>query len=65
MAHELQLLGTHGMAAHAYPQMLGLIAAGRLDPARLVTKRITLDEAPEALAAMGTSSPRGVTIIEP
>ena len=35
MAHELQLLGSHGMAAHAYPRMLGLIAAGRLDPARL------------------------------
>ena len=65
MAHELQLLGSHGMAAHAYPQMLGLIAAGRLDPARLVTKRIPLDEAPEALVALGDSSPRGVTIIEP
>ena len=65
MAHELQLLGSHGMAAHAYPQMLGLIAAGRLDPGRLVTKRISLDEAPEALAALGDSSPRGVTIIEP
>jgi alcohol dehydrogenase len=65
MAHELQLLGTHGMAAHAYPQMLGLIAAGRLDPGRLITSRIGLDAAPAALAALGTSSPRGVTIIEP
>ena len=65
MAHELQLLGTHGMAAHAYPEMLGLIAAGRLDPGRLVTSRIPLDEAPAALEAMGSSSPRGVTIIEP
>jgi alcohol dehydrogenase len=65
MAHELQLLGTHGMAAHAYPQMLGLIAAGRLDPARLITRHIALDDAPAALAALGTGSPRGVTIIEP
>ena len=65
MAHELQILGSHGMAAHAYPRMLGLIAAGRLDPARLVTKRITLDETPAALAALSDSSPRGVTIIEP
>src|SRR4051794_2780607 len=65
MAHELQILGSHGMAAHAYPQMLGLIAAGRLDPGRLVTERITLDEAPEALSALSDSSPHGVTIIEP
>jgi alcohol dehydrogenase len=65
MAHELELLGTHGMAAHAYPEMLGLIAAGRLDPGRLITRHISLDEAPAALTAMGTSSPRGVTIIEP
>ena len=65
MAHELQLLGTHGMAAHAYPQMLGLIAAGRLDPGRLITRRIPLEQAPAALAAMSNASPRGVTIIEP
>ena len=65
MAHELQLLGTHGMAAHAYPEMLGLIAAGRLDPGRLITNRIPLERAPEALAAMGDTWSRGVTIIEP
>jgi len=65
MSHELQLLGTHGMAAHAYPEMLGLIAAGRLDPGRLITSRIPLDQAPAALAAMSDGSPRGVTIIEP
>jgi len=65
MAHELQLLGSHGMAAHAYPRMLGSIAAGRLDPARLITSHITLDEAPAALAAMGEGSPRGVTMIHP
>ena len=32
IARELQVLGSHGMAAHAYPELLGLIAAGRLDP---------------------------------
>jgi D-arabinose 1-dehydrogenase-like Zn-dependent alcohol dehydrogenase len=65
MGHELRLLGSHGMAAHSYPQMLGLITAGRLDPGRLITSRITLDQAPAALAAMSDGSPRGVTIIEP
>ena len=32
IARELEMLGSHGMAAHDYPAMLGLIAAGRLRP---------------------------------
>jgi alcohol dehydrogenase len=65
IGRELSLLGSHGLAAHAYPAMLDLVAAGRLDPARLITRRIGLDEVPDALAAMSTSSPTGVTVITP
>ena len=65
IARELELLGSHGLAAHAYPAMLDLVATGRLDPARLITRRIGLDDVPEALAAMSTSSPAGVTVITP
>lgn len=65
IARELELRGSHGLAAHAYPAMLDLVAAGRLDPARLITRRIGLDEVPDALAAMSTSSPAGVTVIAP
>ena len=46
IARELALLGSHGMAAHAYPEMLGLVQAGRLRPERLVSARIGLDETP-------------------
>jgi D-arabinose 1-dehydrogenase-like Zn-dependent alcohol dehydrogenase len=53
IALELQVLGSHGMAAHAYPEMLGLIAAGRLDPRRLVTRELALADAGEALAEVG------------
>jgi alcohol dehydrogenase len=42
------------MAAHAYPELLGLIASGRLDPRRLVTRELALDDAPTALAEVGT-----------
>ena len=50
---ELQVLGSHGMAAHAYPELLGLIAAGRLDPGPLITRRLALDDAGAALAEVG------------
>jgi D-arabinose 1-dehydrogenase-like Zn-dependent alcohol dehydrogenase len=54
IALELEVLGSHGMAAHDYPQLLGLITTGRLDPRRLVTRELPLDEAGPALAAIGS-----------
>ena len=53
VARELQVLGSHGMAAHTYPELLGLITAGRLRPQTLVTRELALDEAGAALAAVG------------
>jgi alcohol dehydrogenase len=53
IALELAVLGSHGMAAHAYPELLGLIAAGRLDPRALVTRELALDDAGAALAEIG------------
>ncbi|MEU8572560.1 zinc-dependent alcohol dehydrogenase family protein [Streptomyces asoensis] len=65
VALELEILGSHGMAAHAYPQMLELVRTGVLRPDLLVTSTITLDEAPAALAAVGTAPGAGVTVIRP
>lgn len=63
VALELELLGSHGMAAHAYPELLGLVAAGRLRPDLLVTREIGLDEAGEALRTVGRVP--GVTVVTP
>ncbi|GLY76079.1 alcohol dehydrogenase [Actinoallomurus iriomotensis] len=65
IAYELSVLGSHGMPAHAYGPMLDLVAAGTLRPDRLITTTIGLAGTPQALAAMGTTSPTGVTMIEP
>ncbi|MFC8361589.1 zinc-dependent alcohol dehydrogenase family protein [Streptomyces griseorubiginosus] len=65
IALELDILGSHGMAAHTYPAMLELVRAGVLRPDLLVTSAITLDATPGALAAMGTAPGAGVTVIEP
>jgi alcohol dehydrogenase len=61
IALELQVLGSHGMAAHAYPEMLGLIAAGRLDPRPLVTRELSLDEAGAALSDVGRTP--GIAVV--
>jgi D-arabinose 1-dehydrogenase-like Zn-dependent alcohol dehydrogenase len=65
IGHELELRGSHGMAAHAYPELLGLISAGVLNPARLVTQVITLDQAPAALVGMDRPGVPGIRLIEP
>ncbi|MFJ2261985.1 zinc-dependent alcohol dehydrogenase family protein [Streptomyces sp. NPDC087844] len=66
---ELELLGSHGMPAHAYPPMLESVRAGLLRPDLLVTSTIALEAAPAALAAMGVApgaaSGAGVTVVEP
>jgi alcohol dehydrogenase len=65
LALELELLGSHGMAAHAYPELLRLVSAGVLRPDLLVGSVIGLAEAPGALAAMSEGSPTGITVIVP
>ncbi|MFI6322712.1 zinc-dependent alcohol dehydrogenase family protein [Nonomuraea sp. NPDC050556] len=63
IGHELRLLGSHGMAAHAYPAMLELIRSGTLHPDQLITRTIGLADAGKALVAIG--SVPGVTMIVP
>ncbi|MEO6510156.1 MAG: zinc-dependent alcohol dehydrogenase family protein [Nocardioides sp.] len=62
VGRELAVLGSHGMPAVDYPELLGLVAEGRLRPDQLITRRIGLEEAGRALAEM--SGP-GITLVEP
>ena len=65
IAAELAILGSHGMPAHDYPDLLALVESGALRPQDLVTRRIRLDDAPDALAEMSAAVPAaGVTLIE-
>ena len=52
------------MAVGRYDALLAMIADGAVDPARLIGRTITLEEAGAELAAMGSFAQRGVTVIE-
>jgi D-arabinose 1-dehydrogenase-like Zn-dependent alcohol dehydrogenase len=64
IARELELYGSHGMAARDYPPMLALVADRTLRPELLVGAVIGLEDAGTALAAMERpSSTAGMTMI--
>ncbi|MGI8768187.1 MAG: zinc-dependent alcohol dehydrogenase family protein [Propionibacteriaceae bacterium] len=66
VAHELEIHGSHGMAAHEYPPMLAMVADRTLRPDLLVGTVIGLDRAGAALAAMGEpGAADGITVIDP
>lgn len=61
--YEIELFGSHGMQAWRYPQMLEMIADGRLDPASLVTKTFDLQAGIDHLVAMHTFPGTGFAVI--
>ncbi|MEO3745745.1 zinc-dependent alcohol dehydrogenase family protein [Plantactinospora sp. B5E13] len=65
IGYELELRGSHGMAAHAYPELLSLVTAGVLRPADLVTETIGLAAAPTALATLDRPPVGGIRLIRP
>ncbi|MGQ4516711.1 alcohol dehydrogenase catalytic domain-containing protein [Streptomyces sp. DW26H14] len=68
VAYEIDVLGSHGMAAHAYPRLMRQVAAGGLRPDLLVTSVVGLDAVPAALAAMSEPAgahAAGMTVVTP
>ncbi|WP_278373343.1 alcohol dehydrogenase catalytic domain-containing protein [Brevibacterium casei] len=66
IALELSILGSHGMAAAGYPELVALVASGDLRPQDLVTTTIGLDQAPQAMLDMDEAgaATAGMTIID-
>jgi alcohol dehydrogenase len=62
-SRQISIMGTRGIPASRFPALFAMIAAGRLDPARLVTHEISLAEAGPALEAMNGYSGAGITVI--
>jgi alcohol dehydrogenase len=63
IARELEIYGSHGLAAADYARLLSLITSGKLRPGRLVQREISLSEAPQAIVEMGPFRHAGVSIV--
>jgi alcohol dehydrogenase len=62
IARELELYGSHGLAAADYGPLMALISAGRLNPQKLIARTISLREIPAALEELGKFTHAGVTV---
>lgn len=63
VAKELELLGSHGMQAHAYPELMQLILDGKMDPKKLIGRKINLEDAVQTLMRMDTFEENGMVLI--
>lgn len=64
IAWELDVLGSHGAQASVFPGLFDMIAKGQINPGRLVTSRLTLDEGAGALMNLDSKPTPGVAVIE-
>ena len=60
---ELEIYGSHGLQAYVYPDMLRMIQVGLLNPALLVTDRVSLGAVPEIIMGMGDDNAAGIRVM--
>jgi alcohol dehydrogenase len=63
LANELEILGSHGMQAYKYPEMMEMIKSGKLNLRKLIERTITLEESTTALPHMDRFENRGVLVL--
>jgi alcohol dehydrogenase len=63
IANELVIAGSHGLAARDYPALLDLVVTGRVPAGKLVTRTLTLAEAPAALESLNRFGEVSVAVI--
>lgn len=63
VANELEILGSHGMQAHAYPEMMDMIKSGKLAPQKLIGELISLEQGASLLPEMNKFKGIGVRVI--
>lgn len=63
IARELEILGSHGMQAHRYPEMLTMVRDGRLAPQRLIGQTVSLADGAKELEEFGARHALGITVV--
>ena len=64
IGRELEIYGSHGLAAADYGPLLKLVVTGKIPVREMVRRTISLDQAPAALVEMGQFGGPGITVID-
>jgi alcohol dehydrogenase len=64
LADELEVIGSHGMQAYKYPEMLEMIKTGKLHPEKLIERTISLLDATLELPKMDSFENKGILVID-
>jgi alcohol dehydrogenase len=68
IGRELEIYGSHGMAARDYPAMMTMVADGTLRPELAIGRVIGLEDTGQAIAAMdvtgGPGAVAGMTVVK-
>src|SRR6476661_1992280 len=62
---ELDVLGSHGMAAVDYPAMMAMVERGALQPHRLIERTVGLGDAAALLPRFDHAKVAGMTLVDP
>jgi len=63
IAHELQLIGSHGMQAHRYPEMFNFIRKSGIDPSTFVRETLDLSQTAAALPFLDADPSAGIRVL--
>lgn len=63
ISRELVILGSHGMQAHIYPEMLQMISDRQLDPGILIRETVNLERGIDILQSMDRNRDGGIAVI--
>jgi len=63
IAHELEIIGSHAMAGHSFPDMMAMVTSKKVQPEKLIKHRVTLEQGAKALETMGDFTETGVIMI--
>ena len=63
ISKELEIIGSHGMQAKKYPELLDMILNEKLHPSKIIGKTIPLESLPETLQNMNRFKHAGITVV--
>ncbi|MCX2719623.1 zinc-dependent alcohol dehydrogenase family protein [Lentiprolixibacter aurantiacus] len=64
IAHELEILGSHGMQAAKYTELFRFIEEREIDLNKMIGRRISLSQVPDLLPRLNNTAQAGITIID-